>query len=101
MPPLPHLDEIPDRVTDRESFLDFVRALAADKKDEVVKERVWPSSPWGPGANGWEHGTIEAYLDAAVRCIEDNARTGRGEVLPATPMWRAFAAFLYAGKFYE
>jgi hypothetical protein len=78
-----------------------VRALAADRADEVAQERPRPSSPWGPGANGWEHGTIEAFLDAAVRCVEDNARAGQGELLPAEPSWRAFATVLYVGKGYE
>jgi len=41
-------------VTNLESFLDFVRSLASDRRDEVEKERVGPSNPYGPGANGWE-----------------------------------------------
>jgi hypothetical protein len=89
-----------ERVTDRESFLAFVRALIADREDEVAKERLRPISPWGPGANGWENGTIEAYLEAALSWAE---ATGVGEAqgLPAKPSWKAFAVFLYCGKIYE
>jgi len=88
----------PDDVTDYESFLRFVDWLAADRADEVEKERVNPSSPWGQGHNGWENGTIEAYLDAAARGAQGHlAKTG--SVPEAT--WREFARFLYLGKIYE
>ena len=60
-----------EQVTDRESFLAFVRALAADREDEVAKEQVQPSSPYGPGANGWENATIEAFLEAALAWAHD------------------------------
>jgi hypothetical protein len=43
-----------DLVSDRETFLDFVRALIADRKEEIAKERQTAISPYGPGANGWE-----------------------------------------------
>lgn len=89
-----------DQVVDRESFLAFVRALIADRVDEVEKERVQPSSPWGPGANGWENGTIEQYLFAALRWAEAT-RMGETQGLPADPSWRAFAVLLYCGKIYE
>ncbi len=48
-------------VNDRKSFFAFVRALIDDRVDEMAKEKAHPSSPWGPGANGWENGTIEAF----------------------------------------
>jgi hypothetical protein len=84
-----------DQVVDRQSFLVFVKALTADRANEVAKERDNPSSPWGPGANGWENGTIESYLDAAVAWAVDSQR------LPEEPSWQAFATFLYCGKIYE
>jgi hypothetical protein len=89
-----------DQVVDRASFLAFVRALIADRVDEVEKGRVQPSSSWGPGANGWENGTIEQYLCAALRWAEAT-RMGETQGLPADPSWRAFAVFLYCGKIYE
>ena len=92
--------ELLDQVNDRESFLAFVRALIADRVDEVEKERIQPSSPWGPGANGWENGTIETFLDAAVRWAEDS-NMGQIQGLPEGASWRAFAVFLYCGKIYE
>lgn len=44
------LDEALERVKDRQSFLRFVACLAADRADEIAKEKVSPSSPYGPGA---------------------------------------------------
>jgi hypothetical protein len=94
------LHEKLERVIDLESFLDFVRALAADRQDEVAKERVNPSNRYGPGANGWENTTIEDFLSAAASWAE---ATNMGETQgpPADPTWKNFAAFLYCGKIYE
>jgi hypothetical protein len=89
------LDKQLENVSDAESFLKFVKALVVDREDEVAKEKSKPGSPFGPGANGWEHGTIESYLDAAVAWAEDSRR------LPKEPSWKAFAEFLYSGKSYE
>lgn len=93
------LDELLGTVVDRESFLAFVKALVAARLDEVAKEKDNPSPPWSAGASGWEHGTIESYLDAAVAWVEDSQ--GTAWELPAEPSWKSFAAFLYRGKSYE
>jgi len=93
------LDDYLARVTDRETFLDFVQALAEDRADEERKEQENPSSPFGAGANGWENITIDRYLEAAARCARDMGRQGNG--LPAEPSWKAFAEFLFWGKGYE
>ena len=89
-----------DNVHDPGSFLEFVRSLVADRADEVPKESVNPSAPYGPGANGWENGTIEAFLDAALRWAEDSA-FGTKQELPEHNPWRQFATFLLCGKIYE
>ncbi len=90
----------PDAVHDRESFLAFVGALAADRRASAAAERVAPSKPYSPAAGGWENVTIEGFLEAALAWAES---TGRGESqgLPAAPTWRGFATFLYCGKIYE
>lgn len=89
-----------EQVRDRESFFVFVRALAEDWEDEVQKEKLSPSSPYGRGANGWENGSIGAYLEAALRWAE-TTRMGQAQGLPEGPSWEAFAVFLYCGKIYE
>ncbi len=55
-----------DAAGDDKTFIAFIAALAADREDEVAQEKISPSSPYGPGANGWENGTIEAFLGAAA-----------------------------------
>ena len=85
-------------VSDFDFFLRFVSWLAGDRADEVAKESESPSSPWGPGHNGWENGTIEAFLDAAARCASGHQQKSG---IPPEPTWREFARFLYSGKVYE
>jgi len=41
-----------DAVCDEASFVEFVIALAADREDEVAKEKANPSSPYGPQMGG-------------------------------------------------
>ncbi len=88
----------PDDVNDFASFIKFVNWLASDRADEVAKERVAPSHPMGPGINGWENSTIEAFLEAAAACAADSRdKTGH----EPEPTWREFAQFLLGGKIYE
>ena len=87
-------------VKDQETFLFFVRKLIEDREDEVRKEEIKPSSPYGPGANGWENGTIEAFLDAAASWAEATD-FGNSQGAPADNLWQRFARFLYLGKIYE
>jgi hypothetical protein len=88
----------PETVTDFDSFIEFVNLLASDRADEVAKERLAPSHPMGPGANGWENSTIEAFLEAAAACARD-WRNKSG--MEPEPTWREFARFLLGGKGYE
>ena len=94
------LHEAADAVHDWQTFLDFARQLIHDREDEVEKEKASPSHPCDRGANGWENGTIEAFLDAACSWAE-STRFGETQGLPFDNPWRKFAAFLYCGKIYE
>lgn len=93
------LEELLDGVCDRETFLGFVEALIRDRSDEVDKEQQRPSPPFGPGANGWENGTIEDFLSAAAAWAD--VSRDRPEGFPQEASWKAFAEFLYCGKIYE
>ena len=84
-----------DKVDDQESFLDFVRALAHDRRDRTATEKAYPHSGQ---PNGWERSTIEEYL-SAVSWAEDSQGQLTGFSREAT--WRGFATFLYCGKIYE
>ena len=90
----------PHTVHDRDSFLAFVAAMVEDREASVAAERVAPSSPYGPDANGWENVTIEGFLFAALRWAESTGM-GVSQGLAAGPSWQAFAVFLSCGKGYE
>jgi len=94
------IQKLEDEVCDEESFLRFVAALAEDWEDEREKEASRPSPPYGPGANGWENGTIGAFLERASAWAE--ATKGGTEFYSPPPnVWRRCAQILHAGKFYE
>jgi hypothetical protein len=94
------LHAILDSVVDEASFTVFAQALLADRLDEVAKEKTAPSSPYGPGANGWENQTIEQFLEAALSwaCATE---TGLKQGLAENNPWKRFATLLYCGKIYE
>jgi hypothetical protein len=94
------LHEQADAVHDGRTLLEFVKALIADREDEIAKESRSSSSPYGAGSNGWENGTIEDFLDAASRWAE-STNFGRAQGLSDSNPWRQFAVFLYCGKIYE
>jgi hypothetical protein len=85
-----------DKVDDRESFVDFVKALAEDRREKAANEKAYP---YGGQPDGWENSTIEAYLSAAVAWAEDSS--GQPAGLSREASWRGFATFLYCGKIYE
>ena len=94
------LEEQLDLVVDERTFLDFVHALAIDREDEVRKEKTKSSSPYGPGANGWENGTIEAFLEAACSWGRSSFH-GLPLYEKSTNPWRRCADILHMGKLYE
>lgn len=89
------LDDLLEKVNSKQSFLEFVEALRYDKIDEDEKEKTKTSNPYGPGANGWQNGTIDTFLDAIHAFGQDSSH------ITEQPDWKVFALLLYAGKFYE
>ena len=87
-------------VTDQESFLVFVSALAQDRVSAARAETQDPAPPYGADAGGWENKSIETFLDAAVAWAEDS-NFGATQGLATASLWRKFAVFLYCGKIYE
>lgn len=83
-----------------QSFLQFATALRVDREQDVLKDAQSPSaSPFGePG--GWQNGTIESFLDAAIRWAEAT-RFGQTQGMSGVNPWSLFAVFLYCGKIYE
>jgi len=95
-------------VEDQSTFLEFVRALAADR---VEGQR---SLEAGGGAGirmpdgtrlidlddfGWRNFTIVDFLEASLSWAEDSDFGARQGISPNP--WRQFATFLYCGKIYE
>jgi hypothetical protein len=88
-----------DRVSDRNSFLEFVKALIEDwneneKKIEEKKKQNLYSPTWDDSE--WQNGTIGSYLEAATAWAEAFRENRLNE-----SSWKSFAEFLYAGKIYE
>jgi hypothetical protein len=94
------LHALADQVMNESTLREFMSALAADWETEREKEKLSPSSPYGPGANGWENGTIGAFLGSAAAWGESTA-TGTQFYSPPENPWARFAHILLAGKFYE
>ena len=91
-----------DNVKDRESFLDFVDALASDFAVEKKIEASRPSNPYGRGALGWENGSIDTFLDACTAAVRGNLQhDDREPPLGEQASWKQFAQFLLWGKHYE
>lgn len=89
-----------DEVKDEGTFLLFLKALAGDRADEVRKETQRPGSPYGPGANGWENWTIEAFLETAAAWGESSKRSPQSYENPDN-LWKRCAHIIYMGKMYE
>lgn len=94
------LDELLERVTDEQSFTEFVAALGADFSRERALEEATASSPYEAGASGWENGSVDTFLDAAAVWAVATSRNAQADAAVSN-VWRRCAAILLAGKFYE
>lgn len=90
------LHEMLERVDGPEPFLEFVRALCADREAEVGQ----PIDLSGRGANGWENHTIEDFLNAALAWGE-STNMGETQDMAHESPWKRCADFLWCGKIYE
>jgi hypothetical protein len=94
------LDELLERVNDEQSFIEFIEALGSDFASARVLEETTPSSPYGPGALGWENGSIDTFFDAATEWATASTRSFPPSA-PVSNVWQRCASILLAGKFYE
>ena len=92
-------EDLLESVTDEMSFLGFLKALSDDWETERAMEEKNPSPPYGPGALGWQNGTIGQFLESASACGIDNQN--KGGISPGSNPWRCAAEILLAGKYYE
>ena len=100
-----NLVEMYEAVVDEATFIQFVKALAADRRNAEEMEKAKPSSPYGPDAGGWENVTIADYLEAGLAWAE-GSHFGRRmtfkelELKDASP-WQRMAAFMMAARVFE
>ena len=94
------LHERLNSVKDEESLMVFVEALVNDLDDEIEKEKIKPSSPYGPGANGWANSNLSNFLWAATSWAEAS-KNGLPLYEKSDNPWKRVADILYAAKIYE
>lgn len=94
------LDELLESVKDEQSFIGFIEALGSDFASERVLEETTPSSPYGPGALGWENGSVDSFLGAAAAWATASSNSSLSNA-PLSNVWQRCATILLAGKFYE
>jgi hypothetical protein len=90
-------EQLLQKVRDRETFVAFVRALAAEREEAEKIEKDNPQAYMVDGAHNWKNADIASYLYAALDYFEEKPlhRPAR------EPSWHMFAAFLYCGKIIE
>src|SRR5438046_1416375 len=78
-----------DSVHDRDSFIAFVEALAAERERAEEMERADPVRFQLGGALNWQNGDISGYLEAAIELFKLKPED--------PPSLQLFAKFLYFG----
>jgi hypothetical protein len=90
-------EEILEKVHDRESFISFVEALAAEREMAEQTERGQPIRFGLGGSFNWQNADISSFLYAALNYFTPNPLHQPVE----EPGWKMFAEFLYCGKIIE
>lgn len=90
-------EELLDQVTDRNSFIAFVEALAEERAAAAEVERASPKTHIMDGAHNWKNGDIDGFLYGALQYFEPKPY----HQPEAEPSWRMFAEFLWCGKISE
>jgi hypothetical protein len=89
-----------EAVSDERAFIRLLQMMALDRRHEQQKELTSPGLPYSAGANGWENGSIEAFLEAAAAWAEATSQTNNLGA-EASDAWRRAAMIAVAGAFYE
>lgn len=90
-------EDLLDKVVDRETFIEFVQALADERERARAIEKADPQRYLIDGALNWKNADIASYLYAAL----DYFNTKPFHKAEQNPSWRMFADFLYFGKIIE
>ena len=90
-------EELLDLVADRDSFIEFVKALADERTASAELGRADPQAYLLGGAHKWQNGNIDGFLYAALEYFREKP-FHQPETVPS---WRMFAEFLWCGKIME
>jgi hypothetical protein len=96
-----NLHEMAEQVDSKESFLEFVQALAEDAECADAEPDRTADGKLNLSPRGWENGNVSAFLGAMSAWATSNSGiTGKPKVSEQAS-WRVFAQILHSGKFYE
>ncbi len=90
-------EELLDEVSDRTSFIQFVKVLADERSRAAELEKENPTRYMLGGALNWQNADIASFLYGGLDSLRDKPLRRA----PTEPTWRAFAEFLYHGKIIE
>ena len=82
------IEELADRIQDREDLAQFLRALHTTLKEKPDE---------------WDNPDLDSFLEAAAAWVEDmeGYYKGKGEAVPNQPAWKTLARILLAARIYE
>jgi hypothetical protein len=89
------------KVCDERTFISFLGVLAQDWEDDASKSKRFELDTHGPSINGWENGTIGAFLEAANGAGLDCLAEADGVELSVAEVWQRAALIIARGKSYE
>jgi len=92
-------EDLLNRVSDRDSFIAFVEALADERRRAAEIERENSDVYVCDGAHGWMNADIPQFLEASLGFFADDPADDPPEA--KEPSWRTFAEILYCGKIIE
>ena len=80
--------ELVARIESKADLVTFIEALVRDLREKPT---------------GWENPTLEGYLSALARWLEDSdgVYQNQGRPIPANPSWRNVGEMLIAATIYE
>ncbi len=95
------LDIVLEGVHDERTFIEFLAALSEDWEDEQRNGAIQPSSPNGPGANGWENlqsGLFSKLRAHAVWPIRVERRQTGNTIIPGVAPLKSSIAGRYMSE---
>lgn len=89
-------EDLLSRVSDRRSFIEFLSALAEERKEAEGLVTAMPGYETGDSQD-WQNSSISSFLSGALAYFDGQPNQHSGSM----PNWRMFAEILYYGKIYE